>query len=82
MVRDRDVPGPRSGPGWVLLLAAQPPLHLTNSTSPLYRSPIGALPAMLCVLTGGYWYGTVIFLALALALAGFCGWWIRRRRLC
>jgi hypothetical protein len=28
------------------------------------------------------WYETVIFLALALALAGFCGWWIRRRRLC
>jgi len=28
------------------------------------------------------WYETVIFLVLALALAGFCGWWIRRRRLC
>ena len=27
------------------------------------------------------WYETLIFLALALALAGFCGWWIRRRRL-
>jgi hypothetical protein len=28
------------------------------------------------------WYETAIFLALAVALAGFCGWWIRRRRLC
>jgi hypothetical protein len=27
------------------------------------------------------WYETAIFLALALALAGFCVWWIRRRRL-
>jgi hypothetical protein len=27
------------------------------------------------------WYETAIFLALALALAGFCFWWIRRRRL-
>ena len=27
------------------------------------------------------WYETAIFLALALALAGFCLWWIRRRRL-
>ena len=26
-------------------------------------------------------YETAIFLALALALAGFCVWWIRRRRL-
>jgi hypothetical protein len=25
------------------------------------------------------WYETAIFLALALALAGFCFWWIRRR---
>jgi hypothetical protein len=28
------------------------------------------------------WYETLIFLVLALALAGFCGWWVRRRRLC
>jgi hypothetical protein len=34
------------GPGRVLFLAAQPPPLLTNSTSPLYRSPIGALRAM------------------------------------
>jgi hypothetical protein len=27
------------------------------------------------------WYETAIFLALALALAGYCFWWIRRRRL-
>jgi hypothetical protein len=27
------------------------------------------------------WYETAIFLALALALAGFCVWWIRHRRL-
>jgi hypothetical protein len=27
------------------------------------------------------WYETAIFLALALALAGFCVWWTRRRRL-
>jgi len=27
------------------------------------------------------WYETAIFLALALALAGFCLWWIRHRRL-
>ena len=27
------------------------------------------------------WYETAIFLALALVLAGFCVWWIRRRRL-
>jgi ABC-type transport system involved in multi-copper enzyme maturation permease subunit len=27
------------------------------------------------------WYETAIFLAAALALAGFCVWWIRRRRL-
>jgi hypothetical protein len=27
------------------------------------------------------WYETAIFLALALVLAGFCFWWIRRRRL-
>ncbi len=27
------------------------------------------------------WYETAIFLALAVALAGFCFWWIRRRRL-
>jgi hypothetical protein len=33
VVRDRDVPGPRPGPRRVLLLAAQPPPILTNSTS-------------------------------------------------
>ncbi len=27
------------------------------------------------------WYETAIFLALALALAGFCVWWVRHRRL-
>ncbi len=27
------------------------------------------------------WYETAIFLAAALLLAGFCIWWIRRRRL-
>jgi len=27
------------------------------------------------------WFETAIFLALALALAGFCFWWVRRRRL-
>jgi hypothetical protein len=27
------------------------------------------------------WYETAIFLALAVALAGFCYWWVRRRRL-
>ena len=27
------------------------------------------------------WYETGIFLAAALVLAGFCFWWIRRRRL-
>jgi hypothetical protein len=26
------------------------------------------------------WYETAIYLALALALAGFCFWWIRRGR--
>jgi hypothetical protein len=26
------------------------------------------------------WYETAIFLVLALALAGFCAWWLRRRR--
>jgi hypothetical protein len=33
VARDRDVPGPRPRPGRVLLLAAQPPSILTNSTS-------------------------------------------------
>ncbi len=27
------------------------------------------------------WYETAIFHALSLALAGFCFWWVRRRRL-
>ena len=27
------------------------------------------------------WYETAIFLVLAVALAAFCAWWIRRRRL-
>jgi hypothetical protein len=27
------------------------------------------------------WYETAIFVALALALAAFCFWWVRRRRL-
>ena len=27
------------------------------------------------------WYETAIFLALAVVLAGFCFWWVRRRRL-
>ena len=41
VVRDRDVPRPRPGPGRVLLLATQPPPLLTNSTS-MHRSPISA----------------------------------------
>jgi hypothetical protein len=27
------------------------------------------------------WYETGLFLVVALALAGFCLWWVRRRRL-
>jgi len=26
------------------------------------------------------WYETAIFLAIAVALAGFCAWWLSRRR--
>jgi hypothetical protein len=38
VVRDRHVPSPCPGPGWVLLLAAQPPPHLTRRRVPIRRA--------------------------------------------